>query len=230
MRQETFLWNQIPVLLLGESSDKGFLFVHGQGGNKAEAIAFAEIAVPKGWQVLSLDLPEHGGRGDSQRFLPQDVVPELKELYAYAKKRWRQIALRATSIGAWFSMLAFAQAELQNCLFVSPVLDMELLIKNRMQLASVTEERLRREKEIPTNWGQPLSWDYLCYARQNRIRRWDRPTNILYAGGDDMTARETVDSFVRKFHCGLSVMDKGEHWFHTEEQLRVMKNWEERML
>ena len=230
MKQKTFLWKQIPALLLGEASDKGFLFVHGQGGNKAEAIAFAEIAVPKGWQVFSIDLPEHGGRRDAKRFLPQDVVPELKEAYAYAKRSWKQIALRATSIGAWFSMLAFAQADLKNCLFVSPVLDMEQLIKNMMQWASVTEEQLQREKEIPTQFGQTLSWEYLCYARQNRIRSWGCLTNILYAGQDDMTSKETVDSFVRKFHCKLSVMDKGEHWFHTEEQLRVMQDWEEQMI
>ena len=36
----------------GEKSEKVFLFVHGFHGNKEEALAFAEVAVPKGYQVL----------------------------------------------------------------------------------------------------------------------------------------------------------------------------------
>ncbi len=41
-----------PALLIGEKSEKVFLFVHGLHGNKEEALAFAEVAVPKGYQVL----------------------------------------------------------------------------------------------------------------------------------------------------------------------------------
>ena len=61
MKRETFLLKQIPALLLGEASDKGFFFAHGQGGNKTETITFTEIALSKGWQVFSMDLPEYGG-------------------------------------------------------------------------------------------------------------------------------------------------------------------------
>ena len=35
-----------PALLIGEKSEKVFLFVHGLHGNKEEALAFAEVAVP----------------------------------------------------------------------------------------------------------------------------------------------------------------------------------------
>ena len=41
-----------PALLIGEKSEKVFLFVHGLHGNKEEALAFAEVAVPKGYQAL----------------------------------------------------------------------------------------------------------------------------------------------------------------------------------
>ena len=43
-----------PALLIGEKSEKVFLFVHGLHGNKEEALAFAEVAVPKGYQVLGI--------------------------------------------------------------------------------------------------------------------------------------------------------------------------------
>ena len=38
-----------PALLIGEKSVKVFLFVHGLHGIKEEALAFAEVAVPKGY-------------------------------------------------------------------------------------------------------------------------------------------------------------------------------------
>ena len=43
----------IPAALYGAESEKIFLCVHGQFGNKFEAESFARIAVPLGWQVLA---------------------------------------------------------------------------------------------------------------------------------------------------------------------------------
>ena len=230
LKPKTFLIEHIPAILLGEPSDKIYLFVHGQGGNKEEAIGFAEIAAQKGYQVLGIDLPEHGGRSDDKKLLPWDVIPELTLIGEYLKKGWGRIALRANSIGAWFSMLAFAEYGLEKCLFVSPVLDMETLITDMMIWASVTEEQLHKEGEIPTNFGQTLSWKYLIYARRNPIQMWKTPTEILYAGQDNLVQRKTVDIFVKKFNAGLTVMENGEHWFHTTEQLEIMKSWENQAL
>ena len=42
-----------PALIIGEKSEKVFLFVHGLHGHKEEALAFAEVAVPKGYQVYT---------------------------------------------------------------------------------------------------------------------------------------------------------------------------------
>ena len=65
----------------------------------------------------------------------------------------------------------------------------------------------------------------LTYAAEHRITKWDSPTAILYAGQDHLTVRETVDSFARRFGCTVTVMENGEHWFHTEEQLAVLDAW-----
>ena len=45
--------NKAPVILIGEKSDKVFLYVHGLHGRKEEALAFAEVAVPKGYHWVS---------------------------------------------------------------------------------------------------------------------------------------------------------------------------------
>ena len=102
---------------------------------------------------------------------------------------------------------------------------MEALIRAMMLQASVTEEQLRVAQEIQTGFGEILSWKYLSYAKRNIIGKWGHPTAILYAEGDALTERPTVDAFARRFGCKLTVMKNGEHWFHTEEQLAVWKQW-----
>ncbi|MEA4921064.1 MAG: alpha/beta hydrolase [Clostridiaceae bacterium] len=213
--------------ICGDDADCIWLFVHGKSGYKEEAGAFAEIACPKGWQVLSIDLPEHGERKGEPGLDPWHVVPELQEVMAYMRKRWKRIALRANSIGAWFSMLAFTGIPLEKALFVSPILDMEELIRGMMLFESVDDERLEREGEIPTALGETLSWSYLKYVKEHPVEKWDVPSAILYAGQDNLTRRDTVDAFVKRFGCELTVMENGEHWFHTSEQLEMLKNWEE---
>ena len=42
------------ALLIGAKSKKVFLFVHGLHGYKEEALAFAKVAVPMGYQVLGI--------------------------------------------------------------------------------------------------------------------------------------------------------------------------------
>ena len=64
MKPLTFSLGPTPATLWGPGSEAVFLFVHGLGGNRREAAPFAELAVPLGWQVLSVDLAEHGGRRD----------------------------------------------------------------------------------------------------------------------------------------------------------------------
>ena len=128
MEKQLLHINNIPAVIWGASSDKIYLYVHGKSGCKEEAASFAELACAKGWQVLSMDLPEHGERkGDTSSFDPWHAVPELNAVYDYLQDGWKKTALFANSIGAWFSMLSFAGKPLEKALFVSPVLDICLL-------------------------------------------------------------------------------------------------------
>ena len=206
----------IPAVLYGDSGENLYLYIHGKMGCKEEAARLAEIVCPMGYQVLSVDLPGHGERtGERERFLPWEVVPELRMIYETARQRWKKIRLYANSIGAYFSLLAFQEARLEKSLFVSPVLDMEKLIHDMMGWAGVTREQLREAGEIPTAFGETLSWKYLTYAAEHQITGWDSPTAILYAGQDHLTDRETVDNFARRFGCTVTTLENGEHWFHT---------------
>lgn len=226
MERRDFLIKDVPAVLFGMESEKVILFVHGLCGSKNEAEPFAQIAVKKGWQVLGIDLPEHGGRTDSKKLNPWDAIPELRGTMDYIKSRWKAVALRATSIGAWLSLIAFKDTELERGLLVSPVVDMEVLIKGMMYAANVSEERLKEEKEIAIDFGQPLSWDYFCFARDNKPETLAFPSYVLYGENDEMVNRSDVDEFTKKFNAKLTVMQGGEHWFHTDEQTNFMSKWE----
>ena len=102
---------------------------------------------------------------------------------------------------------------------------MERIIDNMMMAFNITKESLHREMTIETPIGQKLYWDYYCYVKENPINIWSIDTNILYGAQDEFCEFETIYDFVKKYDCGLEVMDTGEHYFHTEEQLNVLKNW-----
>lgn len=226
MKKELFYIGQIPSLLYGEPSEKVYLFIHGKGGNKEEAESFANIACEHDYQVLAIDLPGYGERIDELNdFVPWKVVPELQTVMNHAKQKWSSISLHATSFGAFCSLLAFQKENIENVLLVSPVVDMTKLIQNMMMWAGVTEEQLESEKSIPTNFGETLDWQYYQYVKKHTIQCWNYPTQILYAGGDNLTDRNTMNAFAQKHGCNLTVMEDGEHWFHTPEQLKVLEDW-----
>lgn len=243
MIKEEFFIGNAPVVLYGAEKkgdalpSKGknekngvFIFVHGQGGNKEEAERFAKIAVSYGYGVLSADLPEHGKRTDGAKFVPWEVVPELSAIYEYAKKRWNKILLRATSIGAYFSLLAFRDRRIEKRLLVSPLLDMQGFIDGLMRYCGADEARLKREKEIKTESGQTLSYEYFLYAKSNPVRAAGENTYILYADGDTVIPKKSVEKFAADNRCELTVLNGFEHWLHTEEEVAAMEKWEKSVL
>lgn len=216
----------VPAVIYGEKADKVYLFVHGKMGCKEEAEDFAKIVCPFGFQVVGIDLPEHGSRKNSkEKLLPWIVTEEIQKVYQYMKEKWSCIRLTANSIGAWLSMLALKDEPIEKAFFVSPIVDMENLIKNMLSWAGCDEEELKEKGEIPTDFGETLSWEYLCYVRTHPIS-WTVPTEILYAENDNMTSKSVMDSFVKRSGAVLTVMKNGEHWFHTEEQLAFLHGWE----
>lgn len=218
--------NEIPAIIWGRPAKKLYLYIHGQGGNKEEAKMFSDIVCQRGWQVLSIDLPKHGERQcETTSFEPWNIIPELSMIMDYVKVQWKDISLFANSIGAWFSMLSFQNENIMNCLFLSPVLDMKQLVLKMMSWANVSEEQLKKECIIPTDFGQTLSWKYWEYILMNPITVWKIPTKILYGENDHLVERSTIDQFTRSHACDLTVMENGEHWFHTEQQLDILSKW-----
>ena len=115
---------------------------------------------------------------------------------------------------------------IRRAYFISPIVDMEKLIGNMLLLAGVTEAELELESRgvIHTDFGEDLSREYLRYVRSHPIQ-WDVPTQILYGENDNLTASETILVFAERHNAALTVMKSGEHWFHTDEQMRFLDDW-----
>ena len=220
--------NGIPALVWGPPSVHVWIAVHGNLSHKEDTVIriLAETAISRGYQVLSFDLPEHGDRPTGTISCSPDVcVPELRSILDYAASQWHSVSLFACSIGAYFSLLAYADERLRQCLFLSPVVAMQALIEGMMSTAGVTRERLAQEKKIAVPGGQTLSWAYYTYVIAHPISIWRTPTSILYAGNDGFTPYPVISDFSDRFGCTLSVMHDGEHFFHTPEQLAFYKQW-----
>ena len=227
MKKQTVTLAGVPAVLYGERSRRAYLYLHGKNGCKEEAERFAATDCEAGWQVLAIDLPEHGARKNSpEQLLSWVVVPELQAVYARMKPVWAHIRLYGVSIGAWLAMQALQADAPEQTLLVSPVVDMEALITNMMQYAHVTEEQLRRAGEIPTDLGETLSWPYLCWVREHPLH-WKVPTQVLYADPDPLTGHTAMEQFRQQTGAHLTILEGGEHWFHTETQLAALQSWEE---
>ena len=189
------------------------LYVHGKGGKAEEAEHYRPLF--PGHEVVGLDY---------KTFSPWETGREIAEAVERLRSCFDEIILIANSIGAFFSMNAGIDGMIRKAYFISPILDMEKLICDMMSWANVTEDELREKRIIRTDFGEDLSWEYLCYVREHPVK-WNVPTQILYGSLDGLTSYETAASFAKEHGAGLTVMDGGEHWFHTEEQMSFLDKW-----
>ena len=189
------------------------IYVHGKGGTADEARHYQPLFAES--DVIGFDYKSQN---------PWEAKREFSEFYDLHSKGYDSVILVANSIGAFFSMNALSEKKISKALFISPIVNMEKLIADMMTWANVTEDELCRKKEITTDFGETLSWEYLCYVRNHPIK-WNIPTCILYGANDNLTSIETVSEFAEQTGAILTVMNDGEHWFHTDEQMEFLDNW-----
>ena len=189
------------------------IYIHGKGGNATESEHYKPLFLD--CEVMGLDY---------QTFSPWDTGKEFHAEIEELKSKYENVFVIANSIGAFFSMNAGIDNMIQKAYFVSPIVNMEKLITDMMKWANVTEQELESKGVIHTDFGEDLSWEYLSYVR-NRPIEWRVPTQILYGSNDHLTSLETITDFTNKHNAILTIMEGGEHWFHTEEQMMFLDNW-----
>lgn len=189
------------------------IYIHGKGGNIEETNHYQSIFRES--DVIGFDYKSQ---------TPWEAEIEFPMLYDRYAKAYDSIILIANSIGAYFTMLSLAEKNISQALFISPIVDMEKLIMDMMKWLNITEDELKSKKEVETEFGETLSWEYLSYVKDHPIR-WSVPTSILYGEKDNLTSKETITKFAEQISADLTIMGNGEHWFHTDEQLNFLDTW-----
>ena len=193
------------------------IYIHGKGGNASESEHYKPLFPDR--DVIGLDY---------KTFAPWETGKEIHIAVEELKAEYDSIILIANSIGAYFSMYADIDTLIEKAYFISPIFDMEKLITDMMAWANVTEEELKNKGVIHTDFGEDLSWEYLCYVREHPVE-WNVPTDILYGSRDNLTSYNTISAFAEKHSANLTVMENGEHWFHTDEQMKFLDKWIKRI-
>ena len=216
----------IPALTWGREADKAYIHVHGKMSRKEFAEDFAVIAEEKGYQTLSFDLPEHGERANDHecRCDIWNGPRDLKLIAGYAFEHWRSVCLFGSSLGAFFSLHAYRGLPIAKCLFQSPIVDMEFLVKKMMRQFGITEDELREKGEV-SNPVDPLRWDYYQYVKANPVTAWDIPTAILYGGKDWFQSGKVIQRFAQAHGCDLTISLGREHAFMGDGDEEIVNDW-----
>ncbi len=110
---------------------KAAVYVHGKGGNADEA-EFYKPLFPE-FEVMGFDYKSTA---------PWDAKNEFLNFFNDLREKYDSTVLVANSIGAFFAMNSLSLKQLDKAMLISPVVDMEKLIKNMMISANVTEDEL----------------------------------------------------------------------------------------
>ncbi len=194
-------------------SKKLVIYIHGKGGSAAEAAHYVPLF--PNCRVIGFDYKSE---------TPWTAKTEFAEYFDAVSQGCDAVFLIANSIGAYFSLCSLGGKEIEKAFFISPVVNMEKLIADMMLWANVSEQELKERQKIPTSFGETLSYEYLEWVRNNPVS-WDTPTAILHGGGDNLQSLETINAFAEKCGAAVTVMENGEHWFHTEEQMQFLDKW-----
>ena len=192
---------------------RGLIYIHGKGGNAAEAEHYRDLFAD--YEVIGFDYAAQ---------TPWEANDEFRVFYEKFSAKYEQISIVANSIGAFFAMSALANAKIDTAYFISPIVNMEKLISDMLGWAGASEEELRQKGEIITEFGETLSWKYLEWVRQHPLT-WQVSTHILCGSNDNLQSVDTIRDFASQVGAEVTVMNGGEHWFHTVEQMDFLDNW-----
>lgn len=193
--------------------EKGLIYIHGKGGTAEEADHYRRL-LPN-YDVVGLDYKAK---------TPWEAKKEFSCFYDVFSQQHSEVNIVANSIGAFFAMNAFIDKKIEKAYLISPIVNMENLIINMMKRENITERQLKEQGSIETVSGEILSWEYLSWVRKHPVC-WNVPSKILYGSKDNLQSLDTIQTFADKTCSTVTVMKDGEHWFHTEEQMKFLDDW-----
>ncbi len=189
------------------------VYIHGRGGS---ARGFEHyVGLFPDCRVIGFDY---------HALTPWEALKEFNSFFKPLREKYGKIIVVAESFGAYLSLNAGIETYVDYAFFISPIVDMQRVIMDMMASAHISETELREKGEIITASSEKLSFDYLEYVRLHPCT-WSGHLFILYGGHDNLTSLHTIKAFAIKTNAILTIMETGEHWFHTRPQMAFLDRW-----
>ena len=135
------------------------------------------------------------------------------------------MSLLCNDKGAYFPMQAFGGAVIRKALFVSLAQNINRLIVRMITWAGVTEAKLCGKGKIQPDLDEALSCRYLTWVREHPVKVCAVPWRFI-GRTEELAFIGVVNAFIAAHPAALTIVENGEHWFHTPEQLQVLAAWE----
>lgn len=147
------------------------VYVHGKGGSPAEAEHYKSLFPDS--EVIGFDYRAQ---------TPWEAKEEFPPFFAALRQRCGSLTLIANSIGAFFSLSALDETPVDTAYLISPVADVEKLIRSMMAGADVTEQELAEKQEIPTPFAKRCHGGIYAMCASIRFRGASRPVFCMERG------------------------------------------------
>ena len=121
MKAVHFLIHRIPAVLYGAPVGRALSVSPRPDGLQGGGGVVRRDCLPKRFPGALHRPAGHGARQElGEELVPWTAVPDIQAAAGWASGRWDSLSLRATSIGAYFAMLAVDAPD--RALLVSPIL------------------------------------------------------------------------------------------------------------
>jgi len=228
MEKEKKMIHGIPSIIWGRNSNNVVIITHGSQSHKEDRFiqCCADILCDKGYQIISFDLPEHGERRNQ---LPihtvKQAIEDMQVIMNYAKEHYNSIITIGCSLGAYYTLLAYQDESITQCLLLSPVVDLIELTHEMLENDNRTIRDVFYNKQVTLSNGIIVREEDYTYLSNHSIKTWKCPLSILYGMKDNLIKFESIQKFVSQYNCKLVLSDESAHYFHTKEDMNMIKVW-----
>ena len=190
------------------------IYIHGMHGNAKEANSFAFLKDK--YDVKGLSYQDGN---------PWELKEAIQGEFEKLSKGYDEVIIIANSIGAFYAYEYLSDYKIKKAFFISPIVNMLQTIIDLMTVYGIKDKELKKEKLIELDNGAVLSYDFYQHV-SNDDDHWNVPTEILYGEYDQSVyILSVVEFLVSHPLTKLTIKADGEHYFHTKEDKKFIKNW-----
>ena len=190
------------------------VYIHGLHGSASEINDYSYLS--KEYDLSGLDYKDSN---------PWELENFIKDEFEKLTKNYKEVIVIANSIGAFYAYSYLSNFNIKKAFFISPIVNMFKIINDLKEENKISDDELIEKKFITLKSGETLSYDF--YKKTKNFKdKWKVPTKILYGENDNLVDIKDITSFLANHpNSELTIKKNGEHYMHTEEDLKFIKKW-----